>query len=795
MLPRPFYAGIFFLTFSLLSYELSLIRLFSIARWYHFAFLVVSIAMLGLGAAGSFATLRPGRAKHAIPERFAIFAAFCGVSILLAYLISNHIPFDQQRMAYDRWQLVYVAMYYIVLAVPFFFAGLILARAYCQFAACIGALYLADLSGAALGAIVVLRAGMFACGLGGIFLAALSAFAAALMFSRKPAFLIAGMAGILSVLLLSLYPPQFMALRISEYKALRQLLMATGAEHLATHWTPAARIDFVKSPLVHFAPGLPLRAQQKLPEQIGVVLDGGSLNALTRFAHAAHAAEFSAELPNALPYHLDNIDSVMVIEPGGGLSFLVGLQHGAMHFEGAGMRTIIARLAAKEFPQFTGGLFARPEIHLHTMSARAFLARTPMRFDLIELPITDGFAVAGTGISGPVENYVLTIEAFRQYLAHLRSSGWLSISCYLLPPLRQELRLVSLAVAALEAAGVRHPEAHLLSFRTLETFHLLLSPEPVPQESIESFKNFCRVRKFDLVHFPGILPEDANRFHRFPRPVVYESVQALLAPESRRQFYENYTFDVRATSDDRPFFSHFFRYDQIGAELRAFHGQWTAFLEGGYLIPVLFAQAFLLSAVFIVLPHFLSRHKLPAGPAMQRPLMYFFCIGLGFMSIEIVLLQKFILYLDHPVYASSAVIAGLLVFTGIGSSLSGKITRQRHWRLQRHTLLLAGLFLMVAFILPGVLQRCMGYPLSVRYLLALAALFLPGLCMGVMFPAGIRALAHARADLIPLAYAANACASVIAASLAVLIALEFGFTAVLLFACGVYLLAGITKLY
>jgi hypothetical protein len=306
------YGGIFFVTCGTLVFEIALIRLFSVAQWYHFAFLVVSIAMLGLGAAGSFLTIFTKLQQRVSPDRLSNLSFFFAIAVVVSYFSANQIPFDQQRISWDALQFIYLLLYYVFLALPPFFAGLILSLVYTRYSQNIGKLYFFDLFGAALGAVIVLKVNSMASGLGGVWTAALFGLLSSFLFSPKLKRVLIKLAFIGLIGGVWVAAPWLFSLKMSEYKALPQLLLPPDSKIIETEWTPLARIDFVQSPLVHFAPGLSLSSYSRLPEQLGVVVDGGNLNAVTKFDGNPKSLAFVDNLPSALPFHLSKITSVLV---------------------------------------------------------------------------------------------------------------------------------------------------------------------------------------------------------------------------------------------------------------------------------------------------------------------------------------------------------------------------------------------------------------------------------------------------------------------------------------------------
>ena len=268
---------IFLCSLASLAYEVALTRIFSISLWYHFAFMIISIAMLGFAASGAALALFP-RLKNV--ARISSYSLMLGIALPLSYLLVNQIPFDPVRLAWDKVQILYIGSYYLILAVPFFCTGLIIATAFAVQSSRSGLLYGADLLGAGLGSLgVLLLLGVMAPERG-VFILALPPLAAAWLSGgarlRVAALLCAGL-----TLLLFFRPPEIAELRISPYKGLPSALRFPGATPLRSYYSPFARVDTFTSPAVRFAPGISLGYLEALPLQTGLAVDGGEISAIT----------------------------------------------------------------------------------------------------------------------------------------------------------------------------------------------------------------------------------------------------------------------------------------------------------------------------------------------------------------------------------------------------------------------------------------------------------------------------------------------------------------------------------
>jgi len=787
------FAGVGLTSLAALILQVCLTRLFSVALWHHFAFMVVSIAFLGFGASGTFLMMVPKMRTLPLRPTLACLALSFSLATLAAYVSSNVIPFDPARIMWDRYQGVYLLAYYVVLAIPFFFAGMILALVYTEEAKAVDRLYAWDLGGAGLGCMVVFLTYTLAGEAGTVFSVCLLSGLAS--FAFRPGGwklnLVRGPWMVIACALL-MTRPGFLDLNISPYKALKVVLRYPEAHTLETRWDPATRLDVIESKAIRFAPGLSLEFQGRIPQQLGLCVDAGHLNAVTRFTGDMDDIAFTASLPSSFPYVISRASHVLIVEPLGGLDVLVARHNGAGKVVTTHANPLVLGVMENSLNEFSGNLYEDRTATVKDQ-ARSFLLRTRDRFDVIQLPLTDTLGATASGLYGLSEDYTLTVEAFKTYIRALTPDGVLSVTKYLLPPPRHELRLVALGCGALEALGVEHPSQHIAAARRWGPFTLLVNRRPFEPQEIDRMKGFCSQRRFDLVYYPGMPDEEANQYNRFPAPLYHQMTQKILDPAARQAFYDAYLFDVRPVTDDRPFFYHNFRIDKIVPLYRAVGDKWQLFLEGGYLVHLVFFQAVAICILLIALPL-----KKAGRPASSWFLAYFALIGMAFMLTEICLIQRFILFLARPVYAFSAVLFSILVTSALGSYCSRKVRFPKDngeipgkKSLSTVPLLAATpiLLFLYALLLQSALTAAIVWPLWTRLGVAFLAILPLGFMMGMFFPMGVRVLSRRFAHDIPWAWAVNASVSVVGSVLAVLIALSAGFTAVLCVAAAAYGLA------
>ncbi len=799
--PAPPVLSLAVLSAAALADEVLLTRLFSIVQWHHFAWMAISIALLGYAASGTFLALGPAwatRSRWAYPAHIAAFA----FTVVPAFLLAQRLAVHPEQLLWAPQQLLRVSAVYLLLGLPFFFAANAVGLAFVRHAARAGTVYAADLLGAGAGALGVV--GLLylvfpatalqlvaVAGGGAALIAALElrpGRRAALAWSLPPLLLAVSFAGA---------PPALLELRLSPYKGLSQQLAVQGTTVLAERSSPLGLLTVVANQRVPLrqAPGLSLTAPTTVPEQLGVFIDGDGLTPILRDGPRETFA-YLDQMTSALPYHLGHPRSVLVLGAGGGSLVHQARYHRADAVTALQLDGRLTGLVRGPFGGFAGPVFDGAATQLYVGEARGWLASRRERFDLIQLAFADAFGASSSGLYALSEEYLYTVEALATYYAHLEEGGYLAITRWVKLPLRDSLKLFGTAVRALRASGVADPGDRLLVIRGWQTSTLVVKRGAFEPRELEAAGAFCTARGFDLGWYRGMPATLANRFNRLPSAQLYEGAEAL-AGDDAAAFLRAYKFDLRPATDDRPYFSNFFRWRTL-PEVLALRGQGgLPLLESGYLIVVAtLLQAVLLGGLIVVLP--LWRRIAGASAAGIRPMRlvaYFAALGLAFLFVEIAFIQKFLLFLHHPVYAVAAVLGGFLVFAGLGSGLAGRYCPPRlYGRLTWGAIAaVAVLSLLYVWALPrGVFEPLLAAPLALRLAVSLLLIGLIATPMGVPFPTGVTRLGEAAPALIPLAWAVNGFASVISAVLATLLATHFGFSAVVVLAALLYLAAGLS---
>lgn len=788
------------ISMALLGHEILLMRLLSIAQWHHFAGMIISLALLGLGAAGTFNTLFQ---KWLIPRFHRVFclnAILFGLALPTTVGAARLVPLNPLEILWDPRQWLYLFQTYLILILPFFFGGNCLSLALARFKENIHRVYFFDLLGAGLGALgivlllfvlppwecppILSMAGFAAAGL-------------VLLNERGRRFRMAGIFTILCGAVFPLIWPQGGAFpNVSPYKGLSAALLSPGARIVAERTSPLGWLAVVESPVIPFrhAPGMSLHCTAEPPAQLGIFVDGDSMSPITRFDGNPTSLAFLDCLTSALPFHLLKNPRVLVLGAGGGMDVLTARLNGARTVDAVELDANVISLVGDTFGEYSGRLYGDEKVRLHAADARSFLSRTDTTFDLIQVSLLDSFTASATGGHALSESYLYTVEALTDAYRRLAPGGCLAVTRWLKVPPRDSLKLFATAVQALERSSVASPQGQMALIRSWSTTTLLVKKGELSGKDLERIRGFCAERAFDIDFRPGLEPGETNRFNVLDEPYLSEGAQALIG-ERRKEFMERYKFAIEPATDDRPYFLHFFKWRTLPEILSARGRGGLPLMEWGYPVLVMtLIQAVALSLALILVPLFFLERERSAGMDGGRIAVYFSALGFAFLFMEMAFIQKLILFLGHPIYAASVVIAGFLVFAGLGSRCVAVLSRAMTPNGPNGnvvTILVAAAVVVILSVLyvifiPGLFGRLASAGDPVRIVVSLVLIALLAFPMGMPFPLGLKMLGESQPACIPWAWAINGCTSVLATVLASLLAIHLGFNAVVIFAAALY---------
>jgi len=750
--------------------------------------MVISVALLGFGASGTFIALfrrsilkRPGAWFCAATMAFS-------ASIFPCRFVAARVPLDVRYLAWDLAQIGNIVAIELLMFVPLFLAGVVVGAALLDVPQRISGHYAVNLAGSGFGAVmsVVL---MYVMPVSGQFLvtaaAGCLAFAVVLPWRRAGAVVLAVLVAGAVAVSAYLSPPE----TISQYKMLSQVRNWGKTEVLHQSFGPLGRIDVLGGRAIHYAPGLSLQFMREIPPHVLLIVDGDQTSAVYDPA-GIDDWEFQDYTTAAAAYHIRKHPEVCIIGAAGGADIGLAAFHGSERIVALEINDQVIGAMTGPLKSRGGRIYNRPGVTVLNREARGYFASAGENFDVIQLPMIDAFGASGAGLHATRESYLYTVESLAAMYDNLAGAGVLSITRWARTPPRDELRIFDTAAEMLRAKGL-DPGQRLAMIRSWATVTVMVFRQPITPGESDAVGRFCADRSFDLCYLPGLDKSRANKHHLLDEPYYFQAAGALLGPH-RRQFLDDYIFAVDATTDDRPYFFHSFRWRAMDEFKRQLGGASPAFLEIGYLMIVAaLAQAIALGVLLVVLPLAPGIGALRDQKHRLASLAAFSLVGAGFMLLEMGFFQKLILYLAHPIYSAAVVIAAFLIFSGAGSWIS------RFWPVAPRRLATAGaacvaaLGLLYMAVMDGWLGLTQSQTPPVRFIVAAMTIAPLAVAMGHVFPSGLRHLGRSGPKLVPWAWATNGFASVVATVAAPLIAMSFGFTVLTIAAVACYLLAGL----
>jgi spermidine synthase len=784
--------AIFFISSATLALELVLVRALSIGHWHHLSFLVISTALLGFGAAGTFVSIGRERLISRHKHNLMLFALGFGLAVPTCFYISQKVPLDELQLVWDFRQVFYLLGYYLLFFVPFFFAGTFIALVFSVYSGKANILYFYNMAGSAFGtaAIVMFMYGNRPEGL--LLLVSSTGFlTAAIIASNLSRMRFAAVLCLCIVCLVSFSRagPFKLQIEMSENKSFVYYSSLPDSEIVATKYSPLGRIDCVRAPTIRSFAGLSINYKGDLPKQMLIITDADGTSAVNRFENL-NELDCYKHTTSAIAYTLINRPEVCIIGSGGGCDVCQALAEGSGHITALEMNRQVIELMSGRIKDFSSGLYDRNDVEVVCSEGRSFLQSNKRKFDIINISLLDSFSAAAAGLYALNESHLYTIEAIELALARLKPGGILSITRNLKTPPRDCIKMFATVVEALRRQGISNPAEYIIMIRSYSMGTILASTTPFSNKQIESARSFARDNSFDIVHLPNVKKEEINRFHQLSEPIYHIASQRILTEPT--EFYKDYLYNVRPATDDRPYFFDFFKWRALPYLAKTLGRGWLVFSEWGYLILVItLAQAVVTAAIFILLPLFITRPIRKISEGKSAALVYFATLGLGFMFLEMAFIQKLNLLIGHPVLAVAVTLTGFLFFSALGSMVSGRI----HIKSRQKIILAVAAIIVVGLIELDLINFQFGWMVSfsrpARIALSLAIVSPLAFFMGIPFPTGLCELGRYRAALVPWAWAINGFASVIAAVLGTLLAISTGFTKVLFVAFCCYLLAAI----
>ncbi len=770
---RALLAGVALTSFAALLLELALTRLFSVVLFYHFAFLSISIALLGLGAGGVAAYL--WKMRLARYETRTLVSRLCLINALLMPVVLGVVLWTPVSLQISLGNFGRLTAIYLTSAIPFFVTGLAFSLVFARESNHIPRLYGADLTGGAIACLAMVpllnwlgapNTILFA----GFVMAVAGSVWAATAKKRKTAYALAAAFLVL--------------MSINHSGSLFDIVYAKGMFRNPA-WVEFARWNAISRVEVD---------QQGGTRAIVIDADANTyiMNAAPNQWQGTVWEKNLMSAPPALANVLRPHGEFAIIGPGGGVDVLRAVANGSPNVTGIEINPIIANTIMRgRYADYAYHLYERPEVHIHVTDGRSFVRNAPQQYDVVQMTFVDSWASTAAGAFALSENSLYTVDAFREYFQHLKPDGMVAITRWEFRHPREALRVVSVAMEALHQLGIADTRAHFIVIS-----EGALNEDGIPVAVLAKKSAFTEAEeaavKAHLVSHPALAA-----LH-LPSAPQDNPFSALIAANDPRAFASHYAYNVAPVTDNAPFFFFTLKLGQILHHDGARHGiDWKVNLGVAVLGMVLIISLVAVFA-FLLIP-------LVAGSRGTHrhafSLIYFIAVGLGYILVEITFIQRFVLFLGHPTYALTVVIFLMLLSSGLGSLASRKWLGTRPSAAVPLAVIVAALLLYV-FILPGLLNALVGFPLVAKFLISAGLLVPLGFAMGMPFPTGLRALASLPAPEFPAtasyevqpsavewAWAMNAASSVLGSVLAMVIAIQFGLNVTLACGAAAYLLA------
>jgi hypothetical protein len=771
------YLGLFLVALATLTHQVLLTRIFSVTMWYHFAFVAISIAMFGMTAGALIVyVFRSWFPPRLLKSHLAATALAYAVTIVLSFLTQLSIPFLVHPSVVAAYAMAFTVL---VISVPFVLSGVCVSLALTQFGRKVSGLYAADLTGAALGCLLLLgllrvtdapTAVIFVATLAG-----LGAIAFAIDAGRRSL----RIAAIGVTLVLAAGAIGHTALVWRQFPVLRILYIKGSfeARPLYEKWNSYSRVRVngdPSAPEVPYGWGMSSAwPTDRRIRQLKMDVDVSAGTVMTGYTgDPAETEHLKFDVTNA-GYYIRPGPAVAIIGAGGGRDVLSALTFGAKDITAIEINSDILRTVNERFGDFTGHLDRDPRVHFVNDEARSFLARSTARFDLLQISLIDTWAATAAGAYVMSENALYTREAWRIFLSRLTDTGVLSVSRWYSSERPGEIyRLVALASASLADAGITRPSSHLLLVRNIRAKRereqpesvgtLLASRTPFTPADVARLREISRDLNFEIVLGPDGTAD----------PVL----QALTDGRDINGYAAAFPIDISPPTDDNPFFFQMLRLRDLTDIGLMRGGKNQHNMQAVFVLGVLMLTVLGLGAACLTVPTLFAQPQVRLGE-VRWYLVYFAAIGLGFMLVEIAMMQRLILLLGHPTYGLSVVLFALLLGSGAGSYLTRNVTVESAPDAARRRLAwLAAAVAVVGLVMPMAAASLETLSTGVRAAASGGLLFLIGLLMGQAFPLGMR-LAEPKSYLTPWLWAVNGAMSVCASVLAIVIALSWSISA------------------
>ncbi len=768
--------GIFVISLASLLHEFTMTRILSVSLWYHFAFMIISVALLGIGVSGVALSLFPKLLSRPADKLLTLLSMIYAASVLLTFMISYYVPIDPFSLFTQKIQFVIIPLYYILITIPFFLSGLIISTLLTKFSSDVPKLYFSDLTGAGLACFAFVILMPMTGGNGTIVFVSSLGFLGAMFFGYKnhKTLFLTSMILMFFVFAFLIKKDELLQIRVTPNKIYANYIAERPDLNAFTAWNTISKVDVMKE-------------EDPSPDGYNVylaIIDEG--NATTNIPNVRRIPPPNKpfDASNLAFVGKDSCDKVFVLGSGGGGEILVSMFHNAKKVTGVEINGILNDLISETMAGWTGPLIKNnPRVEIVTDDARSFIRRSKDKYDVIISAHTISASAVSSGAMSMVENYIMTKEAVKDYLRHLDDRGMLYIS-------RPETQLPKL-IATLKEAG------NEIGIKNDEFNYVVFKRPPTEYEVTNSYLSGVVYKKngFDL----GDMMAMRNEASSLNLDIEYDPLtnqdniyKNLVTSKDIRSEINKIPSILTPATDDKPFFDDNFRFSDVnGAVIKEVFSQDDKAILALKAKPVaqvtllmMLAQVILVAGLLIIIPSFFIKGS-EKKKVDKKFLLFFAFIGLGYITIQLVLVQKFTLFLGQPVYTLLTVVSSMLIFSGLGAKYSEKFSGR--FKPAYIFLIIAGYIMILGLVIPPVFSALVSLSLLLRIIITVLLIAPLSFFMGMPFPKGISLISGDDSRMIGFSWAVNGFFSVLGTVLTMISAMMFGFKLVF-FIAGVYYL-------
>jgi len=764
--------------------------------------------MFGLGLGGISVQLFPEIfSDDRISDRLSTFALILAFGIVIAPLVlfKVRVPTNIFQFFSGKTSL-FLAIAFLLSALPFFFGGVITTLLFRAYSISISKLYFADLVGASTGCLLAIPLiELFGASTAIILNAAFACVGALFFLFGSQAKL--DRASLKMPLAFFIF---FISLAILNMAtSVFDIRYAKGTDSRLdefSKWNSISRVAvsrILREDLTRWVSeniwGVSKNFKGQYPAARMINIDAEAGTFLTNFKNNFNLVDYIQYDPPSIVHRLKAEPETLVIGSGGGKDVLTALSFGAKHVTAVELNPIIVNdVMLNKYREFSGSLYLHPKVKAVADEGRSFISSSKNRYDIIQLSYVDTSAATSGGAYVLAENNLYTLESIKQFLNHLRAGGIFSVCWVDVPGLLGSTRLIATGVAALEESGIKDIGQNIMvvTYTPMSGWmiqDILLKLTPFSKQEQEIVLAACQKLGFEPTYLPM---RDNSGFAVFVKDSNKYLVNALINnKEERERLFSSLPLNIRPTTDDKPFF-YYQGYPKDFFKTIKFNvapGN-IAFTSGNIVLIKVLLVGFIMIMLFYIIPlvySFWNRKIIPYGRLQMIPfLFYFSSIGMGFMLVEIVFLQKLLLFLGHPMYTLSVTLLSILFFAGLGSLCTQRFTvyhPSRYIGPVILSLLLVGIFYI--FYLPGFFRFFLGYPKGIKILIAVITVMPLAFLMGMPFPLAIKVLQERMNQAIPWMWSINGATSVLASIIAIILAMNIGYNLTFAVGCLCYLVA------